>query len=223
MKFVSTCVPDATPAFRIRRTILRSSLDTDSFLDLWERNFPGRHFHRHVFAVKSSVALLVGGHRRHEYHARQRDGAERVKSVCAKAIGARREQYTDAISAGSRDSVECRRSARGAPWPRLLALSVRLIFPSLPVSVVSLTLVVVGVSAAGLIGVFFGVYPAWKAAGLESGGCTFATSEGEGRGVRCECARGTPTARRPGSPLFCLRSLWMKPENVRPTNQSFLE
>jgi putative ABC transport system permease protein len=40
-----------------------------------------------------------------------------------------------------------------------------LIFSSFPASV-SVTLVVLGVAVAGSIGVFFGVYPAWKAARL---------------------------------------------------------
>ena len=46
-----------------------------------------------------------------------------------------------------------------------LVLAIRLAFSSFPASV-SFTLVVLGVTVASMIGVFFGVYPAWKAARL---------------------------------------------------------
>ena len=47
----------------------------------------------------------------------------------------------------------------------ILVVLMRLAFPSFPATV-SLTLVIIGVSVAGAIGIFFGVYPAWKASQL---------------------------------------------------------
>jgi len=46
-----------------------------------------------------------------------------------------------------------------------IVLAVRLAFSSFPASV-SFSLAFLGVSISSLIGVFFGVYPAWKAARL---------------------------------------------------------
>jgi len=46
-----------------------------------------------------------------------------------------------------------------------IVLAIRLAFSSFPASV-SFNLVAIGVTVASLIGVFFGVYPAWKAARL---------------------------------------------------------
>ena len=47
----------------------------------------------------------------------------------------------------------------------IIVLAIRLAFSSFPASV-SFTLIAVGVTVASMIGVFFGVYPAWKAARL---------------------------------------------------------
>jgi putative ABC transport system permease protein len=46
-----------------------------------------------------------------------------------------------------------------------LGLSVRLIFSGLPTSI-SIFWLVLGFSVSAMIGIFFGVYPAWKAARL---------------------------------------------------------
>jgi putative ABC transport system permease protein len=78
-----------------------------------------------------------------------------------KAIGAKRtnilwqfllEAVTLAASGG----------AIGAVFGSSIILVVRLAFPSFPAAV-TLLLIVLGVSVASLVGVFFGVYPAWKA------------------------------------------------------------
>jgi putative ABC transport system permease protein len=46
-----------------------------------------------------------------------------------------------------------------------IVLCIRLVFSSFPATV-SPMLVLLGVSVASMIGIFFGVYPAWKAARL---------------------------------------------------------
>ena len=46
-----------------------------------------------------------------------------------------------------------------------LSLAVRVFYPSLPAAI-SLFWVALGFSVSAFIGVFFGVYPAWKAASL---------------------------------------------------------
>jgi len=47
-----------------------------------------------------------------------------------------------------------------------MGLSLRFVFPSLPARV-SPFWVLVGLGVSGLVGIFFGVYPAWKAARLD--------------------------------------------------------
>jgi len=53
----------------------------------------------------------------------------------------------------------------GVAFGSVIVVCIDLVFPSFLASV-SLFLILLGVSVASLIGVFFGVYPAWKAAAL---------------------------------------------------------
>jgi putative ABC transport system permease protein len=133
---------------------------TDSFIDLWKQISDG------IFAVMfavGSVALLVGGIG--IMNIMLVSVTERTREIgIRKAIGARRgniltqfllEAVTLAVIGG----------VVGEILGALLGLSVRVFYPALPASI-SLFWVVLGFSVSALIGVFFGVYPAWKAASL---------------------------------------------------------
>jgi putative ABC transport system permease protein len=133
---------------------------TDSFIDLWKQISDG------IFAVMfavGSVALLVGGIG--VMNIMLVSVTERTREIgIRKAIGARRanilmqflfEAVTLAIIGG----------IIGELLGAAMGLAVRMIFPALPASI-SLFWVVLGFSVSAMIGVFFGVYPAWKAASL---------------------------------------------------------
>jgi putative ABC transport system permease protein len=132
-------------------------LTTDTFVDFWKQISNGIFI---VMLAVGSVALLVGGigvmnimlvsvtERTREIGVRKAIGAKRTNILWQFLL----EAVTLAVVGG----------AMGVIFGSSLILVVRLAFPSFPAAV-TLFLVALGVSVASLIGVFFGVYPAWKA------------------------------------------------------------
>jgi putative ABC transport system permease protein len=132
-------------------------LTTDTFLDLWKQISNGVFI---VMLAVGSVALLVGGIG--VMNIMLVSVTERTREIgVRKAIGARRTNILtqfllEAVTLAGVGGII------GVILGGLIVLAVRLAFPSFPAAV-SVLLVVLGVSVAGLIGIFFGVYPAWKA------------------------------------------------------------
>jgi putative ABC transport system permease protein len=90
---------------------------------------------------------------------------ERTREIgLRKAIGARRANILTQFLLES-VTLAGFGGAIGVLFGSAIVLVVRLAFPSFPAAV-SFMLVGLGVSVAGMIGIFFGVYPAWKAARL---------------------------------------------------------
>jgi len=135
-------------------------MTTDTFLDLWKQISSGIFI---VMLAVGSVALLVGGIG--VMNIMLVSVTERTREIgVRKAIGARRANilWQFMLEAVTLAGVG---GAIGVILGASIVLIVRLAFPSFPASV-SATLALLGVSVAGSIGVFFGVYPAWKAARL---------------------------------------------------------
>ena len=137
-----------------------SVMTTDTFLDLWKQISSGIFV---VMLAVGSVALLVGGIG--VMNIMLVSVTERTREIgVRKAIGARRvniltQFLLEAVTlAGLGGTV-------GVLLGSAVVLAIRLAFSSFPASV-SFALVAIGVTVASLIGVFFGVYPAWKAARL---------------------------------------------------------
>lgn len=135
-------------------------MTTDTFLDLWKQISSGIFI---VMLAVGSVALLVGGIG--VMNIMLVSVTERTREIgVRKAIGARRANILmqfllEAVTLAGVGG------AMGVLFGAAIVLFIRLAFSSFPASV-SLLLVFLGVSVASLIGVFFGVYPAWKAARL---------------------------------------------------------
>jgi putative ABC transport system permease protein len=132
-------------------------MTTDTFVQTWKEISNGIFI---VMLAVGSVALLVGGIG--VMNIMLVSVTERTREIgVRKAIGARRANilWQFLLEAVTLAGVG---GAIGVILGSSIVLAVRLAFPSFPASV-SLILVVLGVSVASLIGVFFGVYPAWKA------------------------------------------------------------
>ena len=135
-------------------------LTTDTFLDLWKQISSGIFI---VMLAVGSVALLVGGIG--VMNIMLVSVTERTREIgVRKAIGARRNNILAQFILEA-VTLCCVGGAIGVLLAATLVLALRLSFPSFPASI-SAALVLLGVSVAGSIGIFFGVYPAWKAARL---------------------------------------------------------
>jgi putative ABC transport system permease protein len=132
-------------------------LTTDTFVDFWKEISNGIFI---VMLAVGSVALLVGGIG--VMNIMLVSVTERTREIgVRKAIGARRANilWQFLLEAVTLAGVG---GALGVVVGSSMILIVRLAFPSFPAAV-TFFLVALGVSVATLIGVFFGVYPAWKA------------------------------------------------------------
>jgi putative ABC transport system permease protein len=135
-------------------------MTTDTFVQTWNEISSGIFI---VMMAVGSVALLVGGIG--VMNIMLVSVTERTREIgVRKAIGARQSNILtqfllEAVTlAGLGGAV-------GVLLGSATVLAIRLAFSSFPASV-SFTLVAIGVTVASLIGIFFGVYPAWKAARL---------------------------------------------------------
>src|ERR1700683_1005303 len=135
-------------------------MTTDTFVQTWNEISSGIFM---VMLAVGSAGLLGGGVG--VMNIMLVSVTERTREIgVRKAIGARQSNILmqfllEAVALAGAGG------AMGVLLGWILVLAMRLAFPSFLASV-SYTLVIIGVSVAALIGVFFGVYPGWKAARL---------------------------------------------------------
>jgi putative ABC transport system permease protein len=135
-------------------------MTTDTFVQTWNEISSGIFI---VFMAVGSVALLVGGIG--VMNIMLVSVTERTREIgVRKAIGARQSNILtqfvlEAVTLAGLGGIV------GVLLGCGIVLAIRLAFSSFPASV-SFELVALGVTVASMIGVFFGVYPAWKAARL---------------------------------------------------------
>jgi putative ABC transport system permease protein len=135
-------------------------MTTDTFLDLWKEISGGIFI---VMMAVGSVALLVGGIG--VMNIMLVSVTERTREIgVRKAIGARRSNILTQFLMEA-TTLAATGGILGVVLGWIIVLMMRLAFPSFPATV-SAPLVALGISVASMIGIFFGVYPAWKAAQL---------------------------------------------------------
>jgi putative ABC transport system permease protein len=164
---VPQVVDEIRELLRLKRRLLPGQPDNfavftlNVFIDLWKELTVA--LFAAMFAV-GSVALMVGGigvmnimlvsvtERTHEIGLRKAVGARR-RNILAQFL---LEAATLSMIGG----------ALGIILGAAIGLSLRWVYPALPARI-SPFWVITGLAVSGLVGVFFGVYPAWKAAQLD--------------------------------------------------------